>query len=169
MICVPPNGWDIFLTMKYRQLTKEQFESLSFEFAQFLATQKIDVDTWKTIKEMQPSLAEEKMNLFSDLVWEDVLNKVTYLDHFSSNVVNLFKTEKEQISRIVIQVKKDIDLLTQKGYEWLLKNPKDHTIEFFKGSKTYSNERHSEIFDLIEKGGQVSKGELFEYFNRLTS
>ena len=92
----------------------------------------------ETIKEMQPRLAEEKMNLFSDLVWEDVLNKVTYLDHFSANVVNLFKTEKEQISRIVIQVKKDIDLLTQKGYEWLLKNPKDHTIEFFKGSKTYS-------------------------------
>ena len=102
MICVPPIGWDIFLAMKYRQLTKEQFESLSFEFAQFLATQKIDVDTWKTIKEIQPSLAEEKVNLFSDLVWEDVLNKVTYLDHFSSNIVNLFKTEKEQISRIVL-------------------------------------------------------------------
>ena len=65
------------------------------------------------------------------------------------DVVNLFKTEKEQISRIVIQVKKDIDLLTQKGYEWLLKNPRDHTIEYFKGSKTYTNEHHSEIFDLI--------------------
>ena len=55
-----PTHWvGHFLAMKYRQLTKEQFESLSFEFAQFLATQKIDVDTWKTIKEMQPSLAEE--------------------------------------------------------------------------------------------------------------
>jgi hypothetical protein len=30
--------------MKYRKLTKEQFESLHEEFAQFLATQKIDVD-----------------------------------------------------------------------------------------------------------------------------
>ena len=98
MICVPPIGWDIFLTMKYRQLTKEQFESLSFEFAQFLATQKIDVDTWKTIKEMQPRLAEEKMNLFSDLVWEDVLNKVTYLDHFSSNVVNLLKLKRADLT-----------------------------------------------------------------------
>ena len=35
---------------------------------------------------------------------------------------------------------------------------KDHTTEFFKGSKTYSNERHSEIFGLIEKEVRYPKG-----------
>jgi len=33
--------------MKYRQLTKEQLESLHKEFAQFLATQKIDAVQWQ--------------------------------------------------------------------------------------------------------------------------
>ena len=155
--------------MKYRQLTKEQFESLHHEFAQFLATQKIDVKEWKEIKESRPELAEEELNLFSDLVWEDVLNKVNYLEHFSKNSVNLFKTEESSISRIVVQVNQEIDLLSQEGYEWLLKNPNDDAVEYFKGTKNYSLERNKEIFDLIEKGSQISRGELFEYFSRLTS
>ena len=36
--------------MKYRQLTKEQFESLHAEFSQFLASQSIDVKEWTQIK-----------------------------------------------------------------------------------------------------------------------
>ena len=155
--------------MKYRQLTKEQFESLHQEFAQFLATQKIDVTEWNLIKKEKPELAEEELNLFSDLVWEDVLQKVNYLEHFSATSINFFKTEKESIRRIVVQVNKDIDLLTQEGYEWLLKNPNDDSITYLKGEKKYTTERNSEIFDLIEKGGQISRGELFEFFNRLTS
>ena len=83
--------------------------------------------------------------------------------------MNLFKSEENTISRIVVKVNKEIDLLTQEGYEWLLKNPKDESVEYFKGSKKYTKERNPEIFDLIEKGSQISRGELFEFFNRLTS
>lgn len=155
--------------MKYRQLTKEQFESLHQEFAQFLATQKIDVSEWDLIIKEKPELAEEELNLFSDLVWDDVLQKVNYLEHYSANSINFFKTDKESILRIVVQVNKDIDLLSQEGYEWLLKNPNDDSITYLRGEKNYSTERNSEIFDLIEKGGQISRGELFEFFNRLTS
>lgn len=70
---------------------------------------------------------------------------------------------------IAVVVNKNIDLLTQEGYTWLLKNPKHATIEYFKGNKTYHSERNLELFDAIEKGSTISNGELFEYFNRLTS
>ena len=96
--------------MKYRQLTKEQFESLHKEFAQFLATQKIDVQEWDQIKKERPELAEEELNLFSDMVWEDVLTKVDYLEHFSKDSVNLFKCDLDVMKRIVINVHRDIDL-----------------------------------------------------------
>ena len=155
--------------MKYRQLTKEQFESLHHEFAQFLATQKIDVEEWKEIKTNNPELAEEELNIFSDLVWEDVLNKVNYLEHFSKNSINLFKISENHMSRIVVQVSKEINLLEKEGYAWLLKNPKEEAIEYFQGKKNYVSERNTEIFDLIEKGSHISKGELYEYFNRLIS
>ncbi|MCH3885272.1 DUF6495 family protein [Tenacibaculum aquimarinum] len=153
--------------MKYRQLTKEQFESLHEEFAHFLASQSIDVKEWKQLKEEKPQVAEEEMNVFSDVVWDDVLTKVEYLEHFSEKTVNLFKCIDEEISRIVVKVDKDINLLEKEGYEWLLTNPLDKNVEFLNGEKPYGKERNVEIFDLIEKGSSISKGELYEYFNRI--
>ena len=163
--------WAVFYLykMKYRQLTKEQFESLHKEFAQFLATQKIDIDEWNKMKSQNAALVEDELNLFSDLVWDNVLNKVEYLEHFSETSVNLFKCEKEAVYRIVVTINKEIDLLSEEGYKWLLENPKDAAVDYLKGSKIYSNEKNIEIFELIEKGSQIARGELYEYFNRLTS
>ena len=54
--------------MKYRQLTKEQFENLCQEFARFLATQSIDSKEWDQIKKNKPKVAEDEMNVFSDVL-----------------------------------------------------------------------------------------------------
>lgn len=153
--------------MKYRQLTKEQFESLHQEFALFLASQKIDVTEWSRIKKEQPKLAEDEMNVFSDVVWENVITKTKYVDHFSETSVNLFKCDEEEIHRIAIKINWDINLLEQDGFEWLLKNPVDNSVDVFKGSKPYNSKRNIEVFDLIEKGGSISKGEVFDYFSKL--
>ncbi|RLJ99504.1 DUF6495 family protein [Tenacibaculum discolor] len=155
--------------MKYRQLTKEQFEGLHEEFARFLASQNIDKKEWDELKKEKPHVAKDEMNVFSDVVWDDVLTKTTYLEHFSPNLVNLFKCEEKEIHRIVIKIEKDINVIEQEGFEWLLKNPNDEAIEFLRGSKAYQEERNVELFDLIEKGSTISKGELYEYFDRLTS
>jgi hypothetical protein len=155
--------------MKYRQLTKEQFESLHKEFTQFLASQKIDAIEWDKMKSDNSDLVEEELNLFSDMIWEDVLTKVDYLEHFSKTSVNFFKCEKEAIYRIVVKIDKEIDLFTEEGYTWLLQNPNDPSVDYLKGSKQYTFDRNKELFDLIEKGSQIARGELFEFFNRLTS
>ena len=155
--------------MKYRQLTKEQFESLHKEFTQFLASQKIDAIEWDKMKSDNSDLVEEELNLFSDMIWEDVLTKVDYLEHFSKTSVNFFKCEKEAIYRIVLKIDKEIDLFTEEGYTWLLQNPNDPSVDYLKGSKQYTFDRNKELFDLIEKGSQIARGELFEFFNRLTS
>ena len=155
--------------MKYRQLTKEQFESLHEEFALFLASQSIDVKEWNQLKKEKPQVAEDEMNVFSDVVWDDVLTKTVYLEHFSKQSINLFKCDESEIQRIFVKINKDINLLEQEGFEWLLSNPTDDVVEYFNGTKEYTSERNSEVFDLIEKGSSISKGELYEYFNRLIS
>jgi hypothetical protein len=155
--------------LKYRQLTKEQFEGLHEEFARFLASQNIDKKEWDELKKEKPHIAEDEMNVFSDVVWDDVLTRTAYLEHFSPNLVNLFKCEEKEIHRIVIKINKEINVIEQEGFEWLLKNPNDEAIEFLRGSKAYQEERNVEIFDLIEKGSTISKGELYEYFDQLTS
>ena len=35
------------------------------------------------------------------------------------------------------------------------------------GNKAYNSERNTEIFDLIEKGATISKGEIFNYFEQI--
>jgi hypothetical protein len=45
----------------------------------------------------------------------------------------------------------------------------DNSVEIFKGTKPYHSERNTEIFDLIEKGSVITKGEIFEFFNTLIS
>lgn len=153
--------------MKYRQLTKEQFESLHEEFAEFLATQSINVDEWKKMKLEKTSMAEEEMNIFSDIVWNDVLNKTKYLEHFSKNTLNLFECKEEEINRIVLKINEDVDLLTKEGYEWLLKNYNKEGVDFFNATKIYKLERNLEIFDLIEKGSTISNGQLYNFFKKI--
>ncbi|MCK5816109.1 MAG: hypothetical protein KAH07_09215 [Flavobacteriaceae bacterium] len=149
--------------MKYRQLTKEQFEELHEEFAKFLATQQIDVKEWNEIKKSNPETAEEEMNLFSDVVWDDVLTKTQYLEHFSSTHLNLFRCDSETIQRIVVTVNKsDFDFLKPDDYQWFVDHSKDDAIDYFKGQKTYLKERNLELFDLIEKGSAIAKGDLYE-------
>jgi len=155
--------------MKYRQLTKEQFESLHEEFARFLASQSIDAKEWKALKIEKPQVAEDEMNVFSDVVWDDVLTKTNYLEHFSEKTINLFKCNDTEIQRIVVTTTKNINLTEKEGFEWLLQNPSAEEIDFLQGTKAYTKERNVEVFDLIEKGSTIAKGELFEFFKKLIS
>ncbi len=154
--------------MKYRQLTKEQFSELHKEFAEFLATQQIDAEEWKKIKEEKPSMAEEELNIFSDVVWENVLIKTEYLEHISANDINLFKCNSEDIIRIYIKLKdKNKNFLSTNDFQWFLKNPLDDRFEYFRAEKKYKKPRNTELFELIEMGSQISKGELFTAINQL--
>lgn len=107
------------------------------------------------------------MNIFSDMVWDDILTKTKYVEHFSKTTINLFKCNENEMQRIVIKVNKEISLLNKEGFEWLLKNLNDDSVELLEGKKPYKEDRNVEIFDLIEKGSMISKGDFFEYFNRL--
>jgi len=154
--------------MKYTQLTKEQLEELHEEFALFLAAQSIDVKEWDTIKKDKPELADKELNAFSDFVWEKVLDKTKYLDHYSKDTLNLFKCNENDLQRIVVNVKKEgINLLEEKGFKWFVDNSRDKSIEYLKGLKIYSKEKNKEIFELIQLGGIVSDGKLFEGIHKI--
>ncbi len=154
--------------MKYRQLTTEQFSELHQEFAKFLATQQIDVKEWDTMKKENPAMAEEELNIFSDVVWEDVLTKTEFLEHISENDINLFKCNSKEIIRIYIRLNDTTkSFLNSEDYNWFLKKPLDESIEYFKATKKYTKERNEELFKLIEMGSQLSKGELFTNISEL--
>ena len=156
--------------MKYARLSKEQFEELRQEFINFLATQSISAKEWEEIKQQKPEAAEEELDVFSDLIWEGVLEQVTYLEHFSPNQMYLFHVSQEEIDLIAVTVEnKAIDITTREGYQWLQKNIMEDSVNLFTSTKAISAERNKDIFALIQQGAVITKGELFEYFDLIVN
>lgn len=156
--------------MKYTRLSKEQFEELQQEFINFLATQSISAKEWEEIKQQKPETAEEELDVFSDLIWEGVLEQVTYLEHFSPNQMYLFHISQEEIDLIAVTVEnKAIDITTREGYQWLQKNIMEDSVNLFTSTKAISAERNKDIFALIQQGAVITKGELFEYFDLIVN
>lgn len=154
--------------MKYARLTKEQLEEMHQEFINFLATQSITADEWEQIKKEKPETAEEELDIFSDLVWEGVLNKVEYLEHFSPNQIFLFRITTATIELIAVKVENEaIDITTREGYQWLQTNLMDDTVNIYTSTKAISDDRNKDIFALIKQGANITKGELYAYFQKM--
>lgn len=147
--------------MKYTRLTKEQFEELHQEFANFLASQNIDKAEWEQLKSEKPEIAEQELDVFSDLIWEGALNKTEYLEHFSKSHIFLFHfTENEAQSIVIYSANPNIDFLTQEGLIWLSENISSDQIDIKQGKK-YFEDKNSDVFNLIQQGALISNGNLY--------
>jgi hypothetical protein len=154
--------------MKYTRLTKEQFEELHQEFTTFLATQSIDKAEWDTIKKEKPEVAEQELDVFSDLIWEGVLSKAQFLEHFSKNHIFLFQCFDTEVKSIVLKsLVPEVDFLTKEGLQWLSDNMFTETIEMKVGRKVFTEERNYSLFQLIQQGAFLSDGQLFNQINTI--
>ena len=151
--------------MKYSRLTKEQFKELHQEFANFLASQQIDRNEWEDIKENKPEVAEEELDIFSDLVWEEVLTQAKWLEHYSKNHIFLFKLNKAEMESIIIHSHvPHADFLTEGGLHWLNEHIFSKEVEVKRGKKSFGEDRNAEIFSLVQQGAMFSEGELYKQF-----
>ena len=154
--------------MKYARLTKEQFEELHPEFINFLATQSITHEEWTNLKVNKPELAETELDVFSDLIWEGVLNKAEYLEHFAPQHMYLFRLADDEMHAIVVNVKNpEVDITTKEGYNWLRENLMDENVEFLQADKAYSEDKNLDKFQMIEQVAVITKGELYRYFDNI--
>ena len=143
--------------MKYTRLTKEQFEELHREFINFLAAQTITVQEWDALKKDKPEVAEQELDVFSDLIWEGVLSKAEFLENISNHQLFLFKLEETSMRLIVVKVTDtSIDLTTSEGYKWLQQNFTSDEVEFLQASKEYSEDKHKDIFELVQQGSVIT-------------
>jgi len=154
--------------MKYTRLTKEQLEELHQEFINFLATQSITGEEWAQIKENKPEVAEQELDVFSDLIWEGVLEKAQYLQNTSPQQLFLFKLAESEMHLIVVKATvTNIDITTPSGLEWLQEHLKSDKVELFTASKAYSEDKNKDIFELIQQGVVITEGDWFETFQKL--
>lgn len=154
--------------MKYRRLSKEQLEELHPEFINFLATQSITADEWTKIKTEKPEVAEEELDVFSDLIWEGVLAKVKHLENISELQMHLFELTEKEMKLISVKVlNPEIDLRTKVGFTWFKRNFQSDFVEYLTASKAYSEDKNVDKFNLIQQGATITKGELYQWFDEI--
>ena len=154
--------------MKYKRLTKEQFEELHQEFANFLASQSIDKKEWDELKSNKPEVAEQELDVFSDLIWEGVLTNAKFLEHFSKNHIFLFHCQEQFIQSLVMKsLDTQVDFMTKEGLQWLSDHLFTDSVEMHIGKKEYDQERNAAIFDLISQGAILSDGQLYIQINSI--
>lgn len=148
--------------MKYARLTKEQLEELHPEFITFLATQSIDKKEWDDLKRNKPEVAEQEIDVFSDMIWDRAMTNVSFIDHFSEHFIFLFKCVETTVYSYVIRcLNPTINFLTKEGINWLSENIASNDIDIQQGRKDISKNRNEQLFKIVKQGGIISKGELY--------
>jgi len=152
--------------MKYRRLNSQELEMLESRFIQFLAANTVTGPDWERIKKEDPEKTEGLIEIFSDLVFEETLEKVEYLQHRTATELRCFHCESELITMMGMIAKDTV------GFDFRNNNdPKDMmaavkssggTIQFFSAEKKYKGDRKQELFRMMEHGCLISKGEIFK-------
>lgn len=138
------------------------------EFINFLATQSITAEEWADIKKNRPEVAEEELDIFSDLIWEGVLSKVQYLENVSADQMHLFELAEKEMKLISVKVMNPkIDLRTREGFGWFKKNWQSDFVDYLTASKAYTADKNLDKFKLIEQGAVITKGELYQWFDTI--
>jgi len=153
--------------MKYRRLTKEQFETLSVEFAQFLASQSIDQKQWQSIIQNNPAQVDQQLDAFSDLVWEESLRKTCYINHYSPGGVFAFHAGQMSMTLLGVKTATDLDFNTPEAWQWLSEHWQEDSVSFYREQKAYDKQRTQVLFALIEQGGVLSSGDLAQRLEAL--
>ncbi|MBK8349803.1 MAG: hypothetical protein IPL08_20180 [Saprospiraceae bacterium] len=147
--------------MKYRKLTKQELESLRDEFVKFLIVQGIDAPQWEEILLTYPKKADGFIELFSDFIFETIVQKVKYLEKHESDNIKLYKCDENIIRLLGIEC--DQSFNTTEDFFQEMKTSAE-SFRTFRAAKAYSPDRESEIFRMIQTGSVITKGELYESF-----
>lgn len=154
--------------MKYRRLTIEELEELEQEFVRFLAANTVTSEDWQALKTTKPERAEQLIDVFSDIVFEKIINKVTHLEHRSPQDLKLFACLDDQIKLIGVKVVgvKSVDFTKNQTSDEMLqifKTAPQGSIKMYSAEKAYKdNDRSKELFSMMQNGCLISKGELYE-------
>lgn len=154
--------------MKFRRLTNEELAPLEKKFIQFLVANTITGDDWAKMKERRPEQAMSMVDIFSDLMFFETLQKVHYLKQATPKELHIFYFEKDKIKLLGLVAVENTAIDFTKDDEWLkiLQNT-EGGISFFKTEKNYTDEREVEIFKMIENGCRISDSYLYDTLKKL--
>lgn len=154
--------------MKYKILPQEELEKLEKEFIHFLAVNSITAEDYKKMQETDRAKIIELIETFSDMVYERVMQKITYIDHRTSDEIKVFEAGENKISLLGIKSKnKAIDFLKEDAFKSLMNGTIQDDFEIYKSEKPYNKQREIEVFEMLEQGCCVVDQSLYEFLDKI--
>lgn len=154
--------------MKYKRLDRSELQALEKEFIHFLASAQITGSDWEKMKLEELSKAEELLDVFSDLVYEKVMNKIEFLEYRDNKSLNLFRFTEDKVVLLGLRVKENskLDLMAEGVFDqW--KSSDSDAVNLVKSEKNYSKEKGVEVFELLQTGCFITDGKLFNLLQQL--
>lgn len=161
--------------MKYRRLTLAELNDMENEFVRFLVSNGVTADDWERVKTESPERAEKLIEIFSDVVFDKVLEKVKYIEHRSRYDIKTFRCLEDKIELLGLKVNSaaGIDFTQNQLFENMMtyiKHAPQGSIQMYSAEKSYKdNNPKKEIFTMLENGGAISDGKIFEALLSLRS
>jgi hypothetical protein len=157
--------------LKYRYLTDAELAPLEAELKQFLIANGVHAEEWRALNAQTPENARELVGIFSDLVFDKILETAEYLVHRSAADVKVFQCGAEGMVLLGLKVNGSAIDLTQEPYKSdlgsALVKAGPEQFRLFRAEKKYAPERKAELFQMMEQGCEISDGSLFGKLKQL--
>ncbi len=160
--------------MKYRRLRQDELQELESDFVKFLAANTVTAQEWVKLKEEEPEKAERLIELFSDIVFDQILERVEYLELKTPKDFRTFQCQEDRIEMLGLLVdgKTEFDFTQNLSPQQMMANIQlsGAKLKMYRGERTYKTDRKLEVFALMEQGALISKkGEMFHTLKNLRS
>ncbi len=144
--------------MKYQRLSSAELDNLKDDFIRFIASQGIDAGAWKKMKSEELDAAEEIIDIYSDLVYDQSLSKCIYLEHISAKEFKTIRFDDDVaiVHGIKVNADSDINLNTPDFQESVQKGLLTNEIEVFTATKKHESLRELEMFEWLKKGAYMA-------------
>ena len=152
--------------MRFRRLSSEELFSLDIEFKQFLVVHEQYDEEWRLLAKNKPEIAEQFIDMFSDLVLSKVYDQVSFLVHFSEGMVSFFDMRNNPLKAFHIKSSSQHSLQNELELQHVFNHHFDQ-LHFFIGEKQLGKEKADEVFDLIRKGSEVCEEIYFLKYTEL--
>ena len=149
--------------MKYQNLNSQELKALEKEFIQFLSSNTITKDDWETLKKEQSEKVNQLISLFSDIVWEKILDQTQYLQQHTEKTLQVYYCGAKEIHLRKMTISKgDADFNKHTLPEIAnMVNNKSVDVSIGVSKKTYNTDRNEEVFSLFQLGCRPANSDLF--------
>ena len=157
LICL--NYFNLY-AMKYRRLSNEELAELEDDFVKFLAANTVTADDWEKIKKEDPDKTEGLINMFSDIVFEQIMTNIELLEHRSKEEITYLRFKQDKIEMIGVKLdgESDIDFTNLEDAQVMIEKAQKAKVglSVYSADKEMQAEsRNQEIFRYLKSGSMI--------------